>query len=425
MKIHLAYGKQGLDVQLPDHADVLMPTSTPALPDPLRAVARALAQPTGSRPLSELLRPSDSVAVVFSDITRPTPNAVMLPPILEAVTAAGIPREQVALVTGTGMHRPSTDEELNFMLGPEIVGSYRIVQHAARDRSTLAYLTTNGAGVEVSINSDYLRADVKILTGFVEPHLFAGYSGGAKSVLPGIAGADIIMHNHSAAMLSHPKATWCRTDGNPIFEEMRDIALATRPTFLLNVTLNEKKEITAVFAGEMVAAHEAGIAQAARQAQRPVPHRYDIVVSTNIGYPADINLYQSVKGISVAAQAVKTGGAIVVAAECADGLGLADFEELLASRPSPHALLEMICAPGFSEYDQWGVQCLAMTQARADVYLYSSMSRQQTETAHVHYCEDVGDTVERLRGEFRRRHNEEPSIAVLPHGHLTVPQPPD
>ncbi len=425
MKVHLAYGKQGLDVDLPDHADVLMPTNTPALPDPRQAVARALAQPTGSRPLSELLRPSDSVAVVFSDITRPAPNTVMLPPILEAVAAAGIPREQVTLVNGTGMHRPTTEDELNFMLGPDIVGRYRIVQHMARDRSTLAHLTTNSAGVEVSINSDYLRADVKILTGFVEPHLFAGYSGGAKSVLPGVAGADIIMHNHSAAMISHPKATWCRTDGNPIFEEMRAVALATKPSFLLNVTLNESKEITGVFGGEMIAAHEAGIAQAARQALRPIPHRYDIVVSTNIGYPADINLYQSAKGISVAAQAVKTGGAIVVAAECADGLGLSDFQELLTRRPSPQALLEMICAPGFSEYDQWGAQCLAMAQVRADVYLYSSMSPQQTEVAHLNYCEDVGDTVERLRGEFRRRHNEEPSIAVLPHGHLTVPQPPN
>ena len=425
MKVHLAYGRHGLDVELPDHADILMPASTPALPDPSQAVARALAQPIGSRPLAQLLRPSDSVAVVFSDVTRPAPNTVLLPPILETVEAAGVPHQQVVLINGTGMHRPNTQEELDFMLGPEIAGGYRIVQHEARDRSTLAYLTTNRAGVEVCINSDYLRADVRILTGFVEPHIFAGYSGGGKAVLPGVAGADIVMHNHGATMLSHPKATWCRTDGNPVFEEMRDIALATRPTLLVNVTLNERKEITGVFAGEMVAAHDAGIARAARQALRPVPHRYDIVVSTNMGYPADINLYQSVKGISVAAQAVKTGGAIIVAAECADGLGHSDFEELLASRPSPHDLLEMIRAAGFSQYDQWGVQCLAMAQARADVHLYSSLSRQQTETAHLYHCEDIGDTVERLREEFRRRHNEEPAIAVLPYGHLTVPQPPD
>jgi nickel-dependent lactate racemase len=425
VKIHLAYGKDGLDVELPDHADVLTPTSTPALPDPRQAIAEAIAAPIGSPPLSQLLHPSDSVAVVFSDITRPTPNAVMLGPILEAIAAAAVPREQIVLVNGTGMHRLNSEQELDYMLGPDILRSYRIVQHVARDRSTLAYLSKNGAGVEAWVNSDYMRADVKILTGFVEPHIFAGYSGGGKAVLPGIAGADIVMHNHGAAMLSHPKATWCQTKGNPVFEEMRDIGLATRPTFLMNVTLNEGKEITGVFAGDMVAAHDAGIAQAARQALRPVPRRYDIVVGTHMGYPADINLYQSVKAISVASQAVKTGGTIVVATECADGLGHSDFEEVLAGRPSPQELLEMISAPGYSRYDQWGVQCMAMVQTRADVYLYSSLSREQTKTAHLHYCEDVAATVEGLRQDFRRRHSEEPSIAVLPYGHLTVPQAPD
>ena len=265
------------------------------------AVREALSQPIGSRPLSALLRPSDTVAIVISDITRPVPNQLLLPPILETVADAGIPRQQVVIVNATGTHRVNTREELLAMVGPEVLDGYRIVQHDARDRDSLAFVTTSARGVEVLVNAEYLRADVKILTGFVEPHLFAGYSGGGKAVLPGIAGADIIMSNHGAGMLSHPKATWCETVGNPIFEEMRDVALATRPTFLVNVTLNEKKEITGVFAGEMVAAHDAGIAQAGRQALRPIPHLYDIAVTTNMGHPADINFYQAGKGASVAA----------------------------------------------------------------------------------------------------------------------------
>jgi nickel-dependent lactate racemase len=240
-------------------------------------------------------------------------------------------------------------------------------------------------------------------------------------VLPGIAGADIIMSNHGADMLSHPKATWCETVGNPIFEEMRDVALATRPTFLVNVTLNEKKEITGVFAGDMVAAHDAGIAQAGRQALRPISHLYDIAVTTNMGHPADINFYQAGKGASVGVRAVREGGAVILAAECADGLGLEDFVELLTSEASAAALLDKLHAPGFAQYEQWGVQCWAIILPKADFYLYSSMPAETARAAHVIPCEDVSATVRELARRHRAEHGSDPAIAVLPHGHLTVP----
>ena len=424
MKVHLSYGRHGLDVELPDDADVLLPERTPALPRPEAAVREALRQPIGSRPLSALLRPSDSVAIVISDITRPVPNQLLLPPILEAVADAGIPRQQVVIVNATGTHRPNTREELLAMVGPEVLDGYRIVQHDARDRASLAFVTTSARGVEVHVNAEYLHADVKILTGFVEPHIFAGYSGGGKAVLPGIAGADIIMSNHGADMLSHPKATWCETVGNLIFEEMRDVALATRPTFLVNVTLNEEKEITGVFAGDMVAAHDTGIAQAGRQALRPISRLYDIVVTTNMGHPADINFYQAGKGASVGVRAVREGGAVILAAECADGLGLEDFVELLTSEASPAALLDKLHAPGFAQYEQWGAQCWAMIQRQAEFYLYSSMPAETARAAHVIPCNDVSATVQELARRHRAEQGSEPSIAVLPHGHLTVPQPP-
>jgi len=423
VKVHLAYGRDGLDVELPDDADVLLPEETPALLRPEAAVREALRQPLGSRPLSELLRPSDSVAIVISDITRPVPNQVLLPPILETVAAAGIPSQQVVIVNGTGMHRANTRDELLAMVGPEVLDAYRVAQHDARDRGSLAFLATSTRGAEVCLNGEYLRAEVKILTGFVEPHIFAGYSGGGKAVLPGIAGGDLIMSNHGADMLSHPMATWCETEGNPIFEEMRDVALSSRPTFLVNVTLSAKRKMTGVFAGEMLAAHEAGMAQAGRQALRPISHLYDIVIATNMGYPADINLYQVPKGASVAARAVREGGAIVIAAECADGLGHEDFVELLTSEASPAALLDKLSRPGFAQYDQWGVQCWAMIHRRADVYLYSSLSPQQCAAAHLRRCEDVASTVQELRQRFRSENGgREPTICVLPHGHLTVPQ---
>jgi len=420
--VHLAYGSDGLDVELPDDAFVLEPLRTPGLPDPAAAVAEAVERPLGSPPLRELVRPSDRVAIVVSDVTRPVPNRILLPPLLQALRSRGVPRERVTIVIGTGMHRSSGPEEVERILGPEIAGSYRVMNHDARDKSTLSYLVTTARGVEVWINRLYLEAEVRILTGFVEPHIFAGYSGGGKAVLPGVAGADIVMSNHAADMLSHPNATWCVTEGNPIFEEMREIALLSRPTFALNVTLNEKRELTGVFAGELVAVQEAGIAQAARQYLRPIPQLFDIVVSTNMGYPADLNLYQSVKGMSVGARAVREGGAVVLAAECRDGLGLAEYTELLTSEASPKALLERIHAPGFARYDQWGVQCQAMAQAKADVWLYSAMDRATTESAHLNYCASIEATVSELRERCRAELGREATVAVLPHGHLSVPQ---
>ncbi|MDP3766612.1 MAG: nickel-dependent lactate racemase [Dehalococcoidia bacterium] len=422
MKVHLAYGEHGLDVELPDDAVVLEPKRVASLPDPERSVAEAVERPFGSPPLRQLLHSGHSMAIVVSDVTRPVPNRVLLPPVLDTVHAAGIPRDDVLIVVGAGMHRASTPDELQRILGPEIASSYEVVNHDARDGSTLAHLTTTARGVEVQLNRRYLEADVRIVTGFVEPHIFAGYSGGGKAVIPGVAGTGIVMSNHGADMLGHPNATWCATDGNPIFEEMRDLALLSRPTFSVNVTLNERREITGVFAGELVAAHEAGIAQAEEQYVRPIDSLFDIVVSSNMGYPADLNLYQSVKGLSVAAQAVREGGAVILAAECRDGLGLAEYTELLTSEASPRALLERIHSPGFARYDQWGVQCQAMVQAKADAWLHSSMSRETTEAAHLHYCADVSATVEALRRRHRENHGRAATVAVLPHGHLTVPR---
>ena len=422
MLVRLAYGEHGLDVELPDGTLVLEPEPVPALAEPARAVADAIERPLGAPALRELVRRESTVAIVVSDVTRPMPNRLLLPPVLDAIRGAGIERENIVIVIGTGLHRESTTAEIERILGPQIASEYEVVNHLAREKATLSYLTATARGVEVWLNRRYLEAEVRIVTGFVEPHMFAGYSGGGKAVVPGVAGADIVMSNHGAEMLGHPKATWCTTGGNPIFEEMRDLALLSRPTFSVNVTLNQERELTSVFAGELVAVHDTAIAQAERQYLRPLPHLFDIVVSTNRGYPADLNLYQSVKGISVAARAVRDGGAIVLAAECRDGLGLAEYTELLRSEASPSALLQRIHSPGFARYDQWGVQSQAMAQSKADVWLHSSMSRETTEAAHLNWCADVTATVFELSERHRGEHGRDPTVAVLPHGQLTVPQ---
>ncbi len=241
MRIHLPYGEHGIDAEVPDTATVLVPERVAPLDDPAAALRAAIERPVAGPALRRLVQPGRKAAIVVSDVTRPVPNAVILPPILETLEAGGGRRDDVAIVVGTGLHRPSRPDEHRRILGDEILSRYRVVDHVAKDRATQEYLLTTARGVEVWLNREYMKADLRIVTGFVEPHLFAGYSGGGKAVLPGIAGAESIMANHNAAMIGHPKATWCTTEGNPIFEEMRDVALQSGPTFSLNVTLDEQQ----------------------------------------------------------------------------------------------------------------------------------------------------------------------------------------
>ncbi len=422
MKLHLPYGNSGIDAEIPDGATVLLPERTDPLRDPGAATRAAIADPIGAPALSHLVSAGQRVAIVISDVTRPVPNSIILPPVLDALDEAGVRRDDVTIIIGTGLHRPSRDDERERILGRDILARYRVVNHVARDRSAHRYLMTTARGVDVWLNRAYLDAGVRILIGFVEPHLFAGYSGGGKAVLPAIAGAEAIMANHDARMIGHPKATWCTAEGNPIFEEMRDVALKSDPTFTVNVTLDERQRITGVFAGELVAAHDAAIAQAARQALRPIPRLYDVVVATNMGYPADLVLYQSVKGMSVAAQACATGGTILLVAECREGLGGSEYVELLRTERSPRALLDRIERAGATVHDQWQVQVQAMVQARCEVWLHAALPRETVEAAHLHYAPDVGRTLAAIIEEKRAELGREPAVCVLPHGQLTVPR---
>jgi nickel-dependent lactate racemase len=423
MKVRLPYGEGALETTIPDGATVLVPEHVPALSDATAAVRNALAQPIGSAPLAEIARGRQSAAVVVSDVTRPVPNAVILPPLLETLEAAGVPRDGITIVVGTGLHRVSRDDERERFLGREILSQYRVVDHDARDRSSHAFLLTTPRGTDVWVNREYMEAELRILTGFVEPHLFAGYSGGGKAMLPGICGAESIMANHDARMVGHPKATWCTTAGNPIFEEMRDVALRSESSFMLNVTLDEAKAITGVFAGEMVAAHDAAIAQADRQAVRPIPHAFDVVVVTNMGYPADLVLYQSVKGMSVGAQACAVGGSILLVAECREGVGGPEYAEMMRSESSPGALLARFDADDHQTvFDQWQLQVQAMVQAKHDVWLHSSLDEATTAAAHLRYAPDVDATLMQIMAEQRATLGREPTVCVMPYGQLTVPR---
>jgi nickel-dependent lactate racemase len=419
VRVRLAYGRTGLWVDLPDDAavTVIEPRHVPGLPDERGAVVGALRAPLGAHPLQQQVGPQDSVAVVFSDLTRPMPNERVLPSLLEELQLAGVADERIVLVNALGTHRPQTEAELKGMLGDKVVDRYRIVQHDAWDEGLVA-VACNRSGRAVKVNRAYAEASFRVLTGFIEPHFFAGFSGGPKAVLPGIADIDSILDNHGPAMIADPGVDWASTSGNPMWEEMLAVARSTAPVFLLNVSLNQQRQITGVFAGELMRAHRAGTEFVRSTAMQPVSQPFDIVITSNSGYPLDLNLYQAVKGMSAAEQIVRTGGDIVVAAECWDGIPAhGEYKRLLWEASSPQELLDRVLAPGFRCLDQWEAQVQAQIQLKTRVHVFADgLSDEELQQAMVIPCRSIEGTVAELR-----REQPGATIAVLPDGPQTVP----
>ena len=419
MLVNLAYGRTGLEVELPDDlTTVIEPTYVPGLPDQEGAIRNALRNPLGGGPtLRRLVKPDQTVAISVCDVTRPMPSRTVLPVLLREL--GHVPSDQVTIMIATGTHRPNTPEELDEMLGPDIARNYRIVNHSAFDSETLEYVGESSGGIPVWLDKAWIAADVRITTGFVEPHFFAGFSGGPKMVAPGLAGFDTIMQLHNAERIAHPMATWGVIHGNPVHDDVRDIAAMTGVDFSVDVTINRNRKITSVYAGDLFLAHEAACRSAKSTAMQEVEKPFDVVVTTNSGYPLDLNLYQAVKGMSAAAKVVKEGGTIVCAAECSDGIpDHGQYKKLLTMRDSPEDLLDMILADGHNIHDQWQVQLQAQIQMRASVFLKSGyLSAEQVREAHLTPIDSIEDTV----ADALRESGNGARVCVLPEGPQTIP----
>jgi lactate racemase len=303
-----------------------------------------------------------------------------------------------------------------------LVGRYRIVQNDASDPATQLCLGKTARGLDIWLNREFAECDVKILTGFIEPHIFAGFSGGGKAIMPGMAGLRTVLGNHGADMVAHPQATWGITRGNPLWEEITEVARRAGPaedTFLVNVALNRNQEITAVFAGDLLEAHAAGCKFVKQTAMAPVPRPFDIVITTNSGYPLDLNLYQSMKGVSAAAKVVSHGGAIIIAADCWDGIPEYGFYgQLMRGASSPRDLLERVRAPGFLVQDQWQAQIQAQIQLRADVYVRTdNLTDEQIRSVLLEPSASIENTVAALL----EKYGPDARICVLPEGPQTIP----
>jgi nickel-dependent lactate racemase len=446
MRVTLDYGRTGLPVTLPDDRVVGPLAIRPAdpLPDPAGALEAALADPIGTRPLAELARGRRGACILICDITRPVPNQLILPPVLRTLEAAGIPRDKITILIATGLHRPNEGAELVELVGEEIAANYRIENHHGKVRDEHDYLGTTPNGVPVWLDSRYVRADLKITTGLIEPHLMAGYSGGRKVICPGIAGLETVKVWHGPKFLEHPNADGGVVAGNPVHEENTRIALMAGCDFIVNVCIDGLRRVTWLGAGDMIRAWEAGVRFVEGVVKVPVKEPLDVVLTSCAGYPLDTTWYQAVKGLTGALPIVKEGGTIVMAASLSEGLGSPEFQQRLADSPyvrqfstadSAVAALKGPVAIGrvgeplhplhgpravaaFCEMDEWQLVMLAKVLARCKVKVVTDgLPAETLRRCHV----EPAATAEAAVAASLAEYGPAARVAVIPKGPYVLP----
>jgi nickel-dependent lactate racemase len=365
---HLAFGKQGATIALPDGFDyvVLDAKSAAALADATGAIEAALDSPLAGPSLSALAAGKRSAAISVCDITRPAPNRVVLPPVLKRLEAAGIERGRIVILIATGLHRPATPHEIREIVGEEIALNYRVENHDARDLSAHRFLQSSKAGTPVYIDERFVSAELRITLGFIEPHLMAGFSGGRKLVVPGLAAQETIKVIHSPRFMREPAAVEGSIADNPLHRELVEIAGMAGHNFMVDVALARDRKIAAVFAGEPVETHRRGVEFVSGALLQKLREPVDAVITTGAGYPLDLTYYQCIKGITAASHIVRDGGRILVVGACQEGCGSPEFTDLISAHRDPGGYLDAIeNAPVI--IDQWQLEKLALVARRVSV----------------------------------------------------------
>ena len=415
MKIKIDYGKNGLWIDVPDKnlTKILSMKKSKAIENSMERVTNALESPIGSMPLAQIAQGKKTACIVICDITRPVPNKILLPPILSTLQESGIQRENITILIATGIHRPNLGDELVYLVGEKIASNYRIVNHYARKAETHTHLGKTSRGTDVLVDSTYINADLKITTGFIEPHLMAGFSGGRKLICPGISSIDTVKVMHSPKILEHPNAREGMIEGNPFHQESLEIAKMAGMDFIVNVALNENKQVIGIFAGDMELAHEQGMAFVGEQVCDTVSAPVDIVITTSAGFPLDATFYQSIKGLTAALPIVKEGGTIILAAECQEGLGSPEFSQLIRETPDIDLFMRNIYRDDYFVIDQWQFEEFAKVLRKVDVYLINDgISKQNREKMLTTSVNSVEEGIEMALD----RHGDNAEIAVIPKG---------
>jgi nickel-dependent lactate racemase len=377
MKIDMAFGKTGLTLNLPEGFDyqVLRAHAAATIADARAAVEHALDNPIGAAPLFELAQGKTTVAISVCDITRPAPNRLILPPMLERLERAGIQRENITILIATGLHRPAPPEEIEEIVGAEIAANYRVVNHHAKELSEHRHLGTSSTGTPVYIDERFVAADLHITLGFIEPHLMLGFSGGRKLIAPGLAAQETIKVLHSPKFMRDPRVVEGSIEDNPLHRELLEIAAMAGHHFLVDASLGRgtveygRKPITAVFAGDPQKAHAAGVKYVAEIMLERIAEPVDAVITSSAGYPLDLTFYQAIKGVTAASHIVKPGGKILLIAACSEGAGAHEFQAMVAGNPNDTKFLHKLEQEPV-EVDQWQLEKLAMVTQKVDLLYY-------------------------------------------------------
>jgi nickel-dependent lactate racemase len=420
MRVHLEYGRTGLDVELPDHAVVrtLSYKSVPPLPDPAGALLEVLQNPTGSPPLAQLASGRRNACILICDVTRPVPNEMMLRPLLRILEDSGIARERILILIATGLHRPNEGDELTEMVGSFIAENYRIENHHGQKLEEHTCLGTSPRGVPIWLDTRYVQADLKITVGLIEPHFMAGFSGGRKLICPGIAALETIQVWHSPAFLEHPRADSGILDGNPVHEENTWIARLAGCDFIANVVIDAQRRPLKFVAGDMEQAFLAGCEFVRGLVVDTVPEPVDVVVTSCAGYPLDTTFYQSVKGMGAALPIVKEGGTIILAASLTEGIGSPQFCSLFEENASLAEFMEKILGDYFV-MDQWQLEKMGQVCRKAKVRVVSDgLPAETLDRLFVQSAPSVEAAVAEALAEY----GPDAKIAVIPKGPYVVAQ---
>jgi nickel-dependent lactate racemase len=418
------YGKDGLNVSINPkwNVTILRPKQENGLSNPIEAVKSAILNPFGRISLPEIINAKSNlqkVCIVIDDATRPVPSHLLLTALVEILNKFGVADSQIIVLIATGLHRKSNDKEIERMVGRELVNRLKIINHDSRDKNKLKFLGTTQDQIPIYINKHYYESNLKIVTGYVEPHFFFGFSGGNKSLVPGIAGAQTIQSNHSAENIASLYARFGTYENNPMVSISEEIASIVGVDFTVNVCINEDHEITQVAAGELHVVHDILVKYQLKHIFNDIAHLYDIVICGNGGYPLDLNLYQAVKSMAIGEMAVKKGGTIISVNECSDGIGVGQdqFKALLFSGYTPKDLYEKIISHEITVPDQWEIQILARIMMKAEIYLISNLSKSEIGNIGLKYAK----TIEEAINAAHKEHGENATILILPNGPQILP----
>ncbi len=418
------YGKNGIEVSLDPswNTTIFRPSKQDIIEDPINAIRNAIRNPIGTPSLKKIVKSKKeikSVCIIVSDSTRPVPSHLLLKGLLKELNDYGFQEDKILVLIATGLHRTSRKDELERILGECLASNVKIVDHIARDKNSLTYLGNTSKNIPIYINKHYYESDLKILTGYVEPHFFFGFSGGRKSIIPGIAGAETILANHSAENIASPNARFGVYKNNPMAENSTEIAKQVGVDFVVNVSINEKHEITQIAAGDFERVHKKLVNYQLKHIFKEIQEPFDIVVCGNGGHPLDLNLYQAVKSMAIGEMAVKKNGTIISVNECAEGIGGGqdEFKKLLYSDMSPEVIYKKILNKEIVVPDQWEIQVLTRIMMTAEIYIVSKMKEDEIGNIGLKHAKTVEEAIKISLN----KHGSKAKILFLPNGPQILP----